>query len=81
MPCVIRKCSIANAGLDSDIRGGNTFKSPLGTSWSTIMVQTGVYVDGVPSHQPTMVSKNVYEAVRWALVKEGWPINLGIEEM
>jgi HAD superfamily hydrolase (TIGR01456 family) len=55
---------------ESDIRGGNTFKSPLGMKWSTIMVKTGVYVDGIPAHQPTSIAKNVYEAVRWAMNEE-----------
>jgi hypothetical protein len=40
------------------------------------MVQTGVYVDGIPAHQPTKIVKNVYEAVRWALATEAWPNDL-----
>jgi hypothetical protein len=58
--------------LESDIAGGNSFKSPLGTVWSTIMVRTGVYVDGVPTHQPTTIAKDVFEAVQWALAQEKW---------
>jgi ribonucleotide monophosphatase NagD (HAD superfamily) len=58
--------------IESDIRGGNTFASPSGTSWSTILVKSGVYVGGKPAYEPTTISKNVYEAVRWALAKEGW---------
>ena len=67
---------IAKYSPESDIRGGNTFKSPLGTNWSTIMVKTGVYVDGVPAHEPTTIAKDVYEAVQWALAQEKWPTNL-----
>jgi HAD superfamily hydrolase (TIGR01456 family) len=57
---------------ESDIRGGNSFVSERGTKWPTILVETGIYAGGEPAWKPTVISKDVYEAVRWALVQEGW---------
>jgi ribonucleotide monophosphatase NagD (HAD superfamily) len=58
--------------LESDIRGGNTFVSDRGIKWPTILVKTGIYAGGELAWQPTAISKDVYEAVRWALEQEGW---------
>lgn len=58
---------------ESDILGANQFKSPLGTEWTSILVNTGVYVPGtVPTHKPKMNVMNVLEAVKWALNEQGW---------
>ncbi|KAF2397326.1 HAD-superfamily hydrolase [Trichodelitschia bisporula] len=57
---------------ESDIRGANSFKSPRGTEWTSILVRTGVYRGGEPAHQPAVVVDDVGAAVRWALEKEGW---------
>ncbi|KAK7972815.1 HAD-superfamily subfamily IIA hydrolase [Apiospora saccharicola] len=59
---------------ESDIRGANDFRSPLGTSWSSVLVRTGVYTDdrGEPAHPPTMVVDDVAAAVKWALKQEGY---------
>jgi ribonucleotide monophosphatase NagD (HAD superfamily) len=63
---------LANHDLESDIRGGNSYKSPHGVSWSTILVKTGVHGDGVPAWEPTTTVPDVFEAVRWVLTKEHW---------
>jgi hypothetical protein len=44
--------------------------------WSTILVKTGMYTGGEPSWAPTAIYKDVYEAVQWALEKEGWESGL-----
>jgi ribonucleotide monophosphatase NagD (HAD superfamily) len=64
---------MVNIGLESDIRGGNSFTSPHGTTWSTILVKTGVHQTGDPVVKPTMITKDVYEAVEWAVQNENWP--------
>ncbi|KAK8099323.1 HAD-superfamily subfamily IIA hydrolase [Apiospora kogelbergensis] len=59
---------------ESDIRGANEFESPVGTSWSSVLVRTGVYTDdrGEPAHPPSMVVDDVAAAVEWALRQEGY---------
>jgi HAD superfamily hydrolase (TIGR01456 family) len=56
----------------SDIMGANRFESLLGSRWSSVLVRTGVYQGGEPTEKPTAVVQDVWEAVRWALAKEGW---------
>lgn len=55
---------------ESDIRGANSFQSPLGTNWESILVRTGVYQRGEPSWKPSTLQPGVWEAVKWALDKE-----------
>ncbi|KAF2703936.1 HAD-superfamily hydrolase [Pleomassaria siparia CBS 279.74] len=58
---------------ESDILGGNSFKSTHGTDWASILVETGVYVAGTtPNHPPRMIVKDVWDAVSWAVAQEGW---------
>ena len=58
----------------SDIAGGNNYTSPYGSKWDTILVRTGVYSDllGEPEHKPTKIKDTVWDAVAWALRREGW---------
>lgn len=57
----------------SDIAGANNYESPLGTDWASILVQTGVYVEGTkPAYQPRKIVRNVWDAVSWAAAQEGW---------
>ncbi|KAH8723497.1 cat eye syndrome critical region protein 5 precursor [Phaeosphaeriaceae sp. PMI808] len=57
----------------SDIAGGNNYKSPYGTDWASILVQTGVFVKGTtPSHQPRQIVGDVWDAVAWAVAQEKW---------
>lgn len=57
----------------SDIAGANNYRSPFGTSWSSLLVKTGVW-DGVsvPDPEPTAVVNDVHSAVEWGLKREGW---------
>ncbi|PVI06461.1 HAD-superfamily hydrolase [Periconia macrospinosa] len=58
---------------ESDILGGNSYKSPLGTEWVSVLVQTGVYVAGTtPAHPPKQTVGDVWDAVSWAVAREGW---------
>jgi len=57
----------------SDIAGGNSYKSPYGTDWASILVQTGVYTaDTKPAHEPRMIVEDVWDAVAWATREENW---------
>lgn len=56
---------------ESDIRGANSYQSPMGISWKSILVETGVYKKGRdPSSIPTMTTTDVLEAVKWAIQSE-----------
>ena len=56
----------------SDIAGANKYESPLGTTWNSILVQTGVYKSGSPAHEPKVIVPNISAAVQWALKKSDW---------
>ena len=57
----------------SDIAGGNNYTSPHGTDWASILVSTGVYVEGTqPAVQPRQIVGDVWDAVNWAAAQEGW---------
>ncbi|KUJ13723.1 HAD-superfamily hydrolase [Mollisia scopiformis] len=58
---------------ESDIRGANDFKSPLGIEWTSCLVETGVFRRGTkPKYAPGVIVDDVLEAVTWALKSEGW---------
>ncbi|KAI9700900.1 MAG: hypothetical protein M1820_006661 [Bogoriella megaspora] len=57
---------------ESDIRGANTYKSPSGSQWESILVRTGVFNGGEPAWKPTTIAKDVYEGVGWALERSSW---------
>jgi HAD superfamily hydrolase (TIGR01456 family) len=57
----------------SDIAGGNNYESPYGTDWASILVSTGVYVEGTqPAVRPRQIVGDVWDAVSWAAAQEGW---------
>lgn len=58
---------------ESDILGGNSYRSPFGTDWISVLVQTGVYVGGTkPAHPPRKTVGDVWDAVSWAVAQEQW---------
>ena len=62
---------------ESDIQGANQFKSAHGTEWTSVLVKTGVFQDGLkPKHKPKVIVNDVLEAVKWALHQEGWKGNV-----
>ncbi|KAJ5551098.1 HAD-superfamily hydrolase subfamily IIA CECR5 [Penicillium sp. DV-2018c] len=58
---------------ESDIRGANSYRSPFGSNWHSILVRTGVYSGGEPAWIPKTVADNVYKGVQWALKSSNWP--------
>ncbi|KAK8042197.1 cat eye syndrome critical region protein 5 precursor [Apiospora rasikravindrae] len=78
-PTAIRTVYMIGDNPDSDIVGANMYKSRMGATWKSILVETGVYQAGTkPNHQPTHHVKNVADAVRLALDKEGYGNSLGL---
>ncbi|KAI4172134.1 MAG: hypothetical protein LQ343_003783 [Gyalolechia ehrenbergii] len=68
----LRKVYMVGDNPESDIAGGNKYQSPLGSRWDTILVKSGVYDGGESAHRPSMIVDGVWDAVEWALDKEGW---------
>jgi HAD superfamily hydrolase (TIGR01456 family) len=57
---------------ESDILGGNNYKSEHGTDWASILLETGVHVKGTtPKHTPRKLVNDVWDAVNWAVEQEG----------
>jgi hypothetical protein len=38
--------------------------------WASILLRTGVYESGEPSHKPTVILDDVEQAVHWAIKEE-----------
>ena len=70
----LRRVYMIGDNPESDIRGANNYQSPYGSVWRSCLVETGVYAGGEPPEgaRPDVVSKDVGEAVRWALKDAGW---------
>ncbi|KAI9840996.1 MAG: hypothetical protein M1837_001071 [Sclerophora amabilis] len=56
----------------SDIQGANEYRSPWGSSWTSLLVRTGVFSGGKPSCQPKLIVDDVWDAVRAGLMRSGW---------
>ncbi len=57
---------------ESDIRGANTFQSPIGAEWTSILVRSGVYNGGEPTWKPNVIVDDIWHAVQWALRQSKW---------
>lgn len=57
---------------ESDIRGANSYRSEVGSSWHSILVRTGVYSGGEPAWAPQTVADDVQKGVQWALKTSKW---------
>ncbi|KAJ5198794.1 uncharacterized protein N7459_008647 [Penicillium hispanicum] len=57
---------------ESDIRGANSYRSNIGSSWQSILVRTGVYSGGEPAWTPKTIADDVQKAVQWALEASKW---------
>jgi HAD superfamily hydrolase (TIGR01456 family) len=56
----LRRVYMVGDNPASDIAGGNNYTSPYGTDWASILVQTGVYVEGTtPEHQPRKIVSDI----------------------
>ncbi|KAI5304460.1 hypothetical protein KEM55_000058, partial [Ascosphaera atra] len=56
----------------SDIRGANTYRSPWGSSWNSVLVRSGVYAGGEPEHAPKVIVDGVKQGIDWAMKQSGW---------
>ncbi|KAL1301577.1 hypothetical protein AAFC00_005810 [Neodothiora populina] len=63
----LRKVYMVGDNPESDILGGNSYKSPYGSKWQSILLKTGVYQGGEPAHKPSVIVEDVYDAVQWAI--------------
>ena len=71
----LRRVYMIGDNPESDIRGANTFQSPRGIEWVSLLTRSGVYQDRVgqsPSWAPRVIVDNVYDAVQYALEESGW---------
>lgn len=69
----LRKVYMVGDNPESDIRGGNMYRSPLGSEWESVLVRTGVYEgEEEPAWKPDAIVKDVWDAVQWGLEKSGW---------
>ncbi|PSN70364.1 HAD-superfamily hydrolase [Corynespora cassiicola Philippines] len=69
----LRRVYMVGDNPESDILGGNSYQSPHGTDWASILVSTGVYVAGTtPNHVPNQIVGDVLDAVNWAVAQEQW---------
>ncbi|KAK4200634.1 HAD-like domain-containing protein [Triangularia verruculosa] len=67
---------------ESDIAGANDYdgKGKYGTEWVSLLVETGVYNELRMNfkegdvRKADVVRKNVAEAIKWALMNEGWKV-------
>lgn len=58
----------------SDIAGAMAFRSPHGTTWDAVLLESGVHIAGtVPRHTPTVIVPRVKDAVNFVLQREGLP--------
>ncbi|RMZ91415.1 hypothetical protein DV736_g1337, partial [Chaetothyriales sp. CBS 134916] len=60
---------------ESDIRGANTFESPHGIEWISLLTRTGVYKarpGSTPRWQPREIVDDVKAAVQYALKDSAW---------
>ncbi|KAB8270896.1 aspartyl-tRNA synthetase [Aspergillus minisclerotigenes] len=46
---------------ESDIQGANTYRSPYGSNWHSLLVRTGVYSGGEPTWTPESIHDNPEE--------------------
>ncbi|KAK3110032.1 hypothetical protein LTR53_016104 [Teratosphaeriaceae sp. CCFEE 6253] len=64
----LRRVYMVGDNPESDIRGAGGYRSPFGSQWRSVLVETGVYQKGSkPNWAPTVVVRDVGEAVRWAV--------------
>jgi HAD superfamily hydrolase (TIGR01456 family) len=60
---------------ESDIAGGNAYRSAHGSTCDTILVATGAWRAGTqPAHKPTVAVADCKEALNYVLAREGMPL-------
>lgn len=76
----LKKVYMVGDNPESDIRGANTFQSPSGIEWISLLTKTGVYRDrpgSKPTWQPRAIVDDVKAAVQYALKDNQWHQELG----
>ncbi|RMZ75820.1 hypothetical protein DV737_g5126, partial [Chaetothyriales sp. CBS 132003] len=71
----LKKVYMVGDNPESDIRGANTFDSPHGIEWISLLTRTGVYKDrpgSRPRWQPREIVDDVKAAVQYALRDSAW---------
>lgn len=74
-PTKLRRVYMVGDNPESDIRGANSYQSPHGVEWLSLLTRTGVYRDQDgrrPAWEPTAIVDDVKAAVQWALKDSGW---------
>ncbi|KAK3363384.1 HAD-like domain-containing protein [Lasiosphaeria hispida] len=78
-PGTLKAVYMVGDNPESDIAGANGHSSENGTQWTSVLVKTGVWSKergGEKALQgrlkPKVIVADVKEAVKWALVQEGW---------
>lgn len=71
----LKKVYMVGDNPESDIRGANSYDSPHGVEWVSLLTRTGVFRDR-PGHKPTWepraIVDDVRAAVQYALKDSGW---------
>ncbi|THC91602.1 hypothetical protein EYZ11_008945 [Aspergillus tanneri] len=70
----IRNIYMVGDNPESDIQGANTYRSPHGSQWHSLLVRTGVYSGGEPTWTPQAIVDNVQKAVEYGLNKSRWHV-------
>lgn len=70
----IRNVYMVGDNPESDICGANTYRSPYGSKWHSILVRTGVYGGGEPTWVPETTEDSVLRAVEYGLKSSQWNV-------
>ncbi|KAG2418704.1 hypothetical protein HFD88_001805 [Aspergillus terreus] len=70
----LRNVYMVGDNPESDIQGANTYRSPHGSKWHSLLVRTGVYSGGQPTWTPETIVDNVQKAVEYGLKTSQWKV-------
>ena len=66
----LRRVYMIGDNLESDIAGANGYRSARGSEWTSVLVKTGVWREGMQwkeEQKPDVIKENVLDAVKWAV--------------
>lgn len=81
-PTTLKKVYMVGDNPESDIRGANTYDSPHGVDWVSLLTRTGVYKDRDghrPTWEPRAIVDDVRAAVQYALKDSNWEPAIKLE--
>ncbi|KAF9886081.1 hypothetical protein FE257_012016 [Aspergillus nanangensis] len=70
----LRNVYMVGDNPESDIQGANTYRSPHGSKWHSLLVRTGVYNGGDPAWTPESILDDVKKAVEYGLKASQWKV-------